>query len=240
MFSFFKRKPAEEAAAPPPAPPPSPVSPAAPEEEIEVPLTFAELLEQCQAAPQNVDAALAVAQRAKADGQGYAAVSALLRASNALADVDPQGAIQVLKAFDATGACPIEGYFLLTTLYKEQGQLQDAERAARRVLREDINNREALILVAELTMANGNFRDTILTCNKLIAVDGRDPVARELIADAYARQGDTDEAVKAWLLAAMHYARMQEKSEAIRMYERVLEVDPNHPTAVREKGNLSG
>lgn len=249
MFSsFFRRKPESEATAasqqvapsnvestfaPPVVPEPEPV------EEVPAGPTLDELLARCAAEPQNADLVLQAAQRAHEEERASAAVTAMLRTANALADVDTASAIKVLKKLKDIGEDTVESHYLCADLHRMQRQLREAEQEIRAVLRADLNNLHALGILADLNIQDGRPNDAVLVCNKMISIDPRDPIAREKLGDAYALQNVKDDAVKAWLMAAMHFVRMGEKEEALRLYGQVLEIDPSNPTAFREQANLS-
>ncbi|MHB2021302.1 MAG: tetratricopeptide repeat protein, partial [Candidatus Xenobia bacterium] len=84
----------------------------------------------------------------------------------------------------------------------------------------------------------GNTRDALLVCNKLLQINPRDPLAREKMGDIHLATGDKGEAVKAWLMAAHEYVMLQDKGAAKNLYQRILETDPSSTAAQRELANL--
>lgn len=246
MFSFLKRKrPAE--ATPEAAPPVEPAAPEVavgeapePEPEPEIPAgpTFDELKRKMNDEPQNAMLALETAQAAWREGRLVDALPIMHRAARMLMDSDPEQAIEAFNTLKKMSDVGAEVHFNLAALYREQGRLQEAEMEVRAVLRRDMNDLDALALLCDLTTARGQFRDAELSCNKMLAVNPRDPIAREKLGDTFAAQQRNDEAVKAYLMAAHNFAGLQEKEEALRLYQRVLELDPSNPTASRESLNL--
>jgi len=203
-------------------------------------MSFEELRTRAEAEPGNADLAIAAAQAAHEEGRAYDAIPLLHRVGRTLMDEDPEQAVGVFVALKALSQPDVETHFNLARLYRQLGRLQEAEQEVRQVLRRDFNDTDALRMLAEISLERGAGRDAALAANKLLQIDPRNPEARELLGKANLAMGNQDEALKAFLLAALNFVSVREKEEAIRLYRRVLELDPNNLTAARELSNLGG
>lgn len=130
--------------------------------------------------------------------------------------------------------------FTLGNLYMKLGRLDEAENEFRAILRHNLNHTEALMALGNVCQKKGQFRDAILAFNKILSVNPQDVVAKEKLGELYQAQGATNEAVKHYLQAANIYQHEfdEEVDRAIKLYQRVLTIDPTNPTACRELTNL--
>lgn len=128
--------------------------------------------------------------------------------------------------------------FTLGELYFKLGRLNEAEAEFRAILRHDLNHVEALLALGNVCHQKGQFRDAILAFNKIITINPDQHVAKEKLGELYHAQGNVNEAIKQYLLAAQAYQEIEEPRDAIKLYQRVVSLDPTHPTACRELTNM--
>lgn len=201
-------------------------------------MSFAELKARAEANPGDADLAIEAARLAHLEGKAHEAIPLLHRAARSLMDEDPEKAINVFVTLKSLGQPDAETHSSLALLYRQTGRLQEAEQEVRLLLRRDFNDTDALRMLGEIALEKGVPKDAVLAANKLLQIDPRNPEARELLGNAYLASEQPDEAVKAYLMAALNFVSLQEKDEAVRIYRRVLEIDPNNMVAFRELGNL--
>lgn len=127
----------------------------------------------------------------------------------------------------------------LGRLYMLQERFGDAMLEFRDALRLDLNNREALMGLGEAAVGKGSLRDAVLAFKKLLAMDPRDVSAHLRLGEVFLVNGLSSEAIKEFLLAGNLLFELGEFGEAKEAYSRVLELDPNHPTATREFSNAN-
>jgi tetratricopeptide (TPR) repeat protein len=132
----------------------------------------------------------------------------------------------------------LELLFTLGNVYMHLGKYDDAEAEFRAILRHNLNHTEALMALGHVCQKKGQFRDAILAFNKILSVEPQNEGAKEKLGELYQAQGATGEAVKHYLQAASTYQFNEDVDKAIRLYQRVLTIDPTNPTACRELTNL--
>lgn len=125
----------------------------------------------------------------------------------------------------------------LGTIHVAEERYDDAIAEFRAVLRYNLAHRDALIGLGDASMRKGAHRDAMLAYRKVLAVDPRDMEAHEHLAEVCLVQGMVQEAVKELLAAGLMALEFQEFDRAQELYGRVLEIEPDHPTAVRELSN---
>lgn len=128
----------------------------------------------------------------------------------------------------------------LGQIYMEHDRCDDAITEFRNVLRLNLTHREALLGLGEASIRKGAQRDAILAFRKVLAVDPRDAEAHERLAEVYLSQGMAPDAIKELLAAGMTCMELQDYRQAKDLYSRVLELEPENPTAVRELSNATG
>jgi tetratricopeptide (TPR) repeat protein len=196
--------------------------------------SFEALKRQHDESPQDGELALRTARAGIAEGRNAQALPIFHRAARLLVERDPEAGIAAYAELRKLSELGAETHFLLADIHREAGRLKEAEAEVRVVLRGDMNSTEALLRLCDLCIATERYRDAELSCNRLLSIDPRDPFAREKLGDVYVASQRPEEAVKAYVLAAHNFVALQEKAEALRLYERALELDPQHPTAIRE------
>ncbi len=202
--------------------------------------SFEELKRKYDVDRQNIGLGFRAARAALAEKRTDAASRLLEQIGNMIMDEDPDSALQAFKAAQQCGQANDGLLFNMVRLYRQKGEYSDAEVCIRQVLRNDINNLEALAVLVDILIDRKNLRDATMTCNRMLSINPRDPISREKLGDIHLENNARPEAIKAYLLAAFNYASMQEKADGIRLYKKVLELDPSHPTAMREIVNLGG
>ncbi|MBM3463771.1 MAG: tetratricopeptide repeat protein [Armatimonadetes bacterium] len=128
--------------------------------------------------------------------------------------------------------------FTLGNVYVNLGRLNDAEAEFRSILRHDLNHLEALMSLGMVCQQKGQFRDAILAFNKILSINPQEISAKEKLGELYQAQGNSNEAIKNYLSAAHSYQFVEEEDKAIRLYQRVVVLDPTNPTACRELTNM--
>jgi tetratricopeptide (TPR) repeat protein len=125
----------------------------------------------------------------------------------------------------------------LGQLYMLQERFGDAMLEFRDALRLDLKSREALMGLGEAAVGKGALRDAVLAFKKLLAMDPRDVQAHLRLGEVFLVNGLSGDAIKEFLLAGNILSELGEFAEARQAYARVLEIEPEHPTATREFSN---
>jgi len=128
--------------------------------------------------------------------------------------------------------------YTLGQLYVGLGRFNEAEQEFRSILRHNLNHEEALLALGDVCQKKGQFRDAILAFNKILTINPQETLAKEKLGELYQAQGISAEAVKHYLAAAHAYQQQEEPPRAIKLYQRVLALDPTNPTSCRELTNL--
>ncbi len=128
--------------------------------------------------------------------------------------------------------------FTLGQLFVGLGRFNEAEQEFRSILRHNLNHEEALLALGDVCQKKGQFRDAILAFNKILTINPQETLAKEKLGELYQAQGISAEAVKHYLAAAHAYQQLEENARAIKLYQRVLALDPTNPTSCRELTNL--
>jgi tetratricopeptide (TPR) repeat protein len=126
---------------------------------------------------------------------------------------------------------------MLGQLCMLQERFGDAMLEFRDALRLDLKSRDALMGLGEAAVGKGALRDAVLAFKKLLAMDPRDVQARLRLGEVFLVNGLPGDAIKEFLLAGNILSELEEFAEARQAYARVLEIEPEHPTATREFSN---
>ena len=129
-------------------------------------------------------------------------------------------------------------FFTLGKLFLSLGRFNEAEQEFRAILRHDLNHEEALLALGDVCQKKGQFRDAILAFNKILTINPHENSAKERLGELYQAQGISAEAVKHYLAAAHSWQQLEDHPRAVKLYQRVLALDPTNPTACRELTNL--
>ncbi|MBN9416259.1 MAG: tetratricopeptide repeat protein [Candidatus Eremiobacteraeota bacterium] len=119
-------------------------------------------------------------------------------------------------------------------LYIKLERYQEADQQFRAVLRIDLNHREALLKIAEVSLIRKLFRDASMVYNRLITLSSDDAEAHEGLGLVYKGQGMQADAAKHLLMAGLAYADKESKELAHRCFAAVLEIDPANNIASRQ------
>ena len=131
---------------------------------------------------------------------------------------------------------PKEPSYLLESgdLYIKMEQYQEADQQFRAVLRIDLNHRDALLKIAEVSLLRKLFRDASLVYNRLIMLNSDDAEAQEGLGRVFKGQGMPGDAAKHLLLAGLAYSEKELNERAHACFSAVLEIDPANNIASRQ------
>ncbi len=189
--------------------------------------------------PDNLDIGLELAEMYMSHGNIQEAASQYRKIANAYLAQN-----QLEKAADAFRRMKViisdDEQLLLTlgNIYVTLNRFNEAEAEFRAVLRLDLNNVDALMALGNVCQLKGQFRDAILAFNKILSINPQEVKAKEKLGELHQAQGNHIESIKNYLSAAHIYQSIEETDKAIRLYQRVLTLDPTNPTACRELTNL--
>ncbi|MBT9587683.1 tetratricopeptide repeat protein [bacterium] len=119
-------------------------------------------------------------------------------------------------------------------LYIKMEKFQEADQQFRAVLRIDLNHREALLKIAEVSLLRKLFRDASMVYNRLISLSSDDAEAHEGLGLVFKGQGMQADAAKHLLLAGLGYSEKQNNERAHACFAAVLEIDPSNNIAGRQ------
>ncbi|MDQ7822106.1 MAG: tetratricopeptide repeat protein [Candidatus Eremiobacteraeota bacterium] len=190
-------------------------------------------------APNNLDIGLELAEMYMTHGHIQEAASQYRKIANAY--LQKNNLEKAAEAFRRMKVIVSDDEQLLLTLgniYVNLNRFNEAEAEYRAVLRLDLNNVEALMALGNVCQLKGQFRDAILAFNKILSINPQEVKAKEKLGELHQAQGNHIESIKNYLSAAHIYQSIDETEKAIRIYQRVLTLDPTNPTACRELTNL--
>ncbi len=119
-------------------------------------------------------------------------------------------------------------------LFIKMERYQEADQQFRSVLRIDLNHREALLKIAEVSLLRKLFRDASMVYNRLITLSSDDAEAHEGLGMVYKGQGMQADAAKHLLMAGLAFADKDNKDRAHGCFAAVLEIDPANNIASRQ------
>ena len=128
--------------------------------------------------------------------------------------------------------------FFLGQIYSESGRLEEAKVQFRAALKQDFGNPDILFSLGDVCQKEGDMQGAELAYRKVVATTPDYVIAQERLADVYHMRNNITESIKSYLMSASSYMKMQDSARAIVMYQRVIALDPNNPTATRELTNL--
>ncbi|MFP4497505.1 MAG: tetratricopeptide repeat protein [Vulcanimicrobiota bacterium] len=190
-------------------------------------------------APDNLDIGLELAEIYISYGQIQEGTNQYRKIANAyLNQGNMEKAAEAFRRMKIIVSDDPQLLFTLGNLYMQLGKYDDAENEFRAILRLNLNHTEALMALGQVCQKKGQFRDAILAFSKIMSLDPQNEIAKERLGELYQAQGATGEAVKYYLQAASAHQYGDNVDKAIRLYQRVLKIDPTNPTACRELTNL--
>ena len=93
-------------------------------------------------------------------------------------------------------------------LYYMLNRLDEAEVEYRRAFALDLNNVDALMAFGSVCQMKGNMRNALLAFDKILQINTSDIVALEKLGEINQTAGNTQEAIRNYLLAASANERM--------------------------------
>ncbi len=190
-------------------------------------------------APDNLDIGLELAEMYISHGHIPEGTAQYKKIANAyMAKGDKEKATEAFRRMKIVQPDDPNLLFTLGNLYMELGKLNEAEGEFRAILRHNLNHTDALMSLGNVCQRKGQFRDAILAFNKILSVNPENEMAKERLGELYQAQGATSEAVKFFLQAASTYQFDENIDRAVKLYQRVLGMDPTNPTACRELTNM--
>lgn len=190
-------------------------------------------------APDNLDIGLELAEMYISHGHIPEGTAQYKKIANAyMAKGEKEKATEAFRRMKIVQPDDPNLLFTLGNLYMELGKLNEAEGEFRAILRHNLNHTDALMSLGNVCQRKGQFRDAILAFNKILSVNPENEIAKERLGELYQAQGATSEAVKFFLQAASTYQFDENIDRAIKLYQRVLAMDPTNPTACRELTNM--
>ena len=128
--------------------------------------------------------------------------------------------------------------FHLGELYSMLGRWEDAEKQFRNALKFDFENLDVMFALGDVCQRKGDLDQASLAYRKIVMTAPDFVSAQERLGEVYHLQNNIESAIKAYLTAADLYAKSNDSEHAISLYQRVIFLDPNNPTATRELTNL--
>ena len=128
--------------------------------------------------------------------------------------------------------------FHLGELYSMLGRWEDAEKQFRNALKFDFENLDVMFALGDVCQRKGDLDQASLAYRKIVMTAPDFVSAQERLGEVYHLQNNIESAIKAYLTAAGLYAKSNDSEHAISLYQRVIFLDPNNPTATRELTNL--
>jgi tetratricopeptide (TPR) repeat protein len=193
------------------------------------------LLRAFQLDPQDHDLILVLAEAYLTNGQMREA-SGLFRQviPHYLQAQEHEKAVAILRRLSLLDPTNPANFLEAGDLYIKMEKYQEADHQFRAVLRIDLNHREALLKIAEVSLLRKMFRDASMVYNRLISLSSDDAEAHEGLGMVFKGQGMPADAAKHLLLAGLAYSEKQNNPRAHACFSAVLEIDPNNNIASRQ------
>lgn len=193
------------------------------------------LVRAFQLQPQNLDLINVLAEAYLAQGQLREATGLFRQIlPTFLEQEDYDRAAQILRRMTVINPQDTQTPLELGDIYVKLGRHQEADQQYRAVLRQDINNREALLRIAEVSQMRQQFRDAAMVFDRLLRADPEDLEARHGLGKVYKMQGMPQDAVKHLLMAGLASVEAGDKERASQCFSAVLELDPNNRIATAQ------
>ena len=120
----------------------------------------------------------------------------------------------------------------LGRVYLALDEVDKAEDQFRAVLKQDLENQDALLELARVCQKKGLFRNGLLALNRVILKNPELPSAHRQMAEIHLAAGSPEKAVGGFLEAARLYAESGEGSTVVELYRTVLRVDSDNSKAL--------
>jgi tetratricopeptide (TPR) repeat protein len=198
------------------------------------------LLQEAQSEqPENLDISLELAEMFVSHGQIQDGANQYRKVANAF-----QEAGNIAKAAEAYRRMKVvqsdDPNVLLTLgrLYTELGKLDEAEQEFRSVLRHDLEHQDALLELGLVCQLKGRFRSGLLAFNKVLQNNPKLPRAMRKLGELNLSMGKQSEAVQHFLEAAQAYLEVEEREQAVDIFQIVLGVEEGNAQAQQGLTNL--
>ncbi|MBR0518952.1 tetratricopeptide repeat protein, partial [bacterium] len=186
-------------------------------------------------APSDLNITLQLADISMSHGQMSEAVNYYKIAANSF--LQRKEFAEALDAFRRIKVMASNDAKLLMTLgnlYYILGRYAEAQTEYRNIFSQDMNNKSAFMAFGFASQKRKLPKDALLGFNKVVQIDPTDPLALEKIGEINEEMNNNNEAIKNYVNSATNYQQVGERESAIKLYQRVLKLDPTNPTANRE------
>lgn len=193
------------------------------------------LLRSFQIMPNDLELTLVLAEAYLTNGQMREATGLFRQViPHYLEAQDWEKAAGILRRLSLMDPKEPRNFLEMGELYIKLEKYQEADQQFRAVLRIDLNHREALLKIAEVSLLRKLFRDASMVYNRLITLSSDDAEAHEGLGLVFKGQGMQADASKHLLMAGLAYADKEVKEKAHRCFAAVLEIDPANNIASRQ------
>ena len=193
------------------------------------------LLRSFQIMPNDLELTLVLAEAYLTNGQMREATGLFRQViPHYLEAQDWEKAAGILRRLSLMDPKEPRNFLEMGQLYIKLEKYQEADQQFRAVLRIDLNHREALLKIAEVSLLRKLFRDASMVYNRLITLSSDDAEAHEGLGLVFKGQGMQADASKHLLMAGLAYADKEVKEKAHRCFAAVLEIDPANNIASRQ------
>ena len=198
------------------------------------------LLQEAQAdQPENLDISLELAEMFVSHGQIQDGANQYRKVANAFQEVgNISKAAEAYRRMKVVQSDDPDVLLTLGRLYTELGKLDEAEQEFRSVLRHDLEHQDALLELGLVCQLKGRFRSGLLAFNKVLQNNPKLPRAMRKLGELNLSMGKQDEAVQHFLEAAQAYLEVEERDQAIEIFQIVLGVDGGNGQAQQGLTNL--
>lgn len=193
------------------------------------------LLRSFQLTPNDLELTLVLAEAYLTNGQMREATGLFRQViPHYLESQDWDKAAGIMRRLSLMDPKDPKNFMEMGDLYIKLEKYQEADQQFRAVLRIDLNHRDALLKIAEVSLLRKLFRDASMVYNRLISLSSEDAEAHEGLGMVYKGQGMQGDAAKHLLMAGLAYADKEIKDKAHRCFAAVLEIDPANNIASRQ------
>lgn len=193
------------------------------------------LLRSFQISPNDLELTLVLAEAYLTNGQMREATGLFRQViPHFLEAQDWEKAAGIMRRLSLMDPKEPRNFMEMGELYIKLERYQEADQQFRAVLRIDLNHRDALLKIAEVSLMRKLFRDASMVYNRLITLSSDDAEAHEGLGMVYKGQGMQADAAKHLLMAGLAFADKEVKARAHSCFAAVLEIDPANNIASRQ------
>lgn len=198
------------------------------------------LLQEAQSdQPENLDISLELAEMFVSHGQIQDGANQYRKVANAFQEAgDISKAAEAYRRMKVVQSDDPDVLLTLGRLYTELGKLDEAEQEFRSVLRHDLEHQDALLELGFVCQLKGRFRSGLLAFNKVLQNNPKLPRAMRKLGELNLSMGKQDGAVQHFLEAAQAYLEVEEREQAIEIFQIVLGVEEGNAQAQQGLTNL--